>query len=97
MGARLGRVFWIAFYSTANATVAALAPPFARARYVAMAGLCLSAAGVLAPLAGPAALEAFGAKVLWTGCLLLAGCAALWFLAWGRRHAPAASAAASAG
>lgn len=77
----------IAFFATAGAAVAALAPEAARGRYLAAFGLCLSGAMVLSTAAGPALLEHLGPRPFWAGCLAVAGAASAGFLGWERRQA----------
>jgi MFS family permease len=74
----------IAFFSTASAAVAALAPPEARGRTMGAYTLCFSIGGIVAPAAGPAVLEALGARALWSACLVLGVGAAAGLLRWGR-------------
>ncbi len=78
----------IAFFATAGAVVTALSPPQARGRYTGAYGLCLSAARIAAPVAGPALLEVSGPGTLWGGCLCLSAAAAVGLGAWGRDREP---------
>jgi MFS family permease len=78
----------IAFFSTAAATVSALAPPDARGRYSGAYSFCFSIGGIVAPAAGLALLEAFGPRVLWPAAMGLGTCAAAGLLVWGRRRQP---------
>ena len=78
----------IAFFSTAAATVSALAPPDARGRYMGAYAFCFSIGGIVAPAIGLAALEAFGPRLLWPAALGLGACAAAGLLGWRRRRQP---------
>lgn len=75
----------IAFFSTAGATVSALAPPEARGRYMGAYSFCFSIGGIAAPAIGPTILEAYGPRGLWPACLALGACVAIGLLGWGRR------------
>ncbi len=74
----------IAYMPTASALVQELAPPHLRGRYAGAYGLGFGVASFLAPLAGPAVLEALGAGALWGGCLAVGAAVALGQLALGR-------------
>jgi MFS family permease len=87
----------IAFFATASAAVARLAPESARGRYMGAYGLCLSGAMVLGSAAGPALLAGLGPGLFWGGCLALAGVAAGAFLVWERLLAPDSGRPAPAG
>ncbi len=67
----------IAYMPTASALVQELAPPHLRGRYAGAYGLGFGVASFLAPLAGPAILEALGPGALWGGCLAVGGAVAL--------------------
>jgi predicted MFS family arabinose efflux permease len=60
----------------ASALVARLAPPDLRGRYQGAFALAWSVGRTVAPIAGGAALDRFGATALWVGCLVAALAAA---------------------
>lgn len=69
----------------AGAIVADLARPESRGRYQGAHGLSFGIAGILAPLAGTAVYQRFGAGVLWTGCMVAGLAVAAVHLAWAPR------------
>lgn len=86
----LATVIWtlgeIAYLPIASALVAELAPAHLRGRYQGGYNLAWGAASCLAPVVGPAVLQAFGARALWAACLLVALAVAAGQLALGRAN-----------
>ncbi len=59
----------IGYMPVAASLVTDLAPADLRGRYSGAYGLTAGTAGFVAPLVGPAIMQAFGSRVLWTACL----------------------------
>ncbi len=74
----------IGYMPTAAALVTELAPADLRGRYAGAYGVTFGVASFLAPLVGPATLQAFGPAVLWTGCLAIALTVSAGYVALGR-------------
>ncbi len=74
----------IVYQPVAGVVVADLAPPQSRGRYAGAFGLSFGLAGFLAPIAGPALMQARGAPALWMACLLACAGVAAGQLALGR-------------
>src|SRR6266702_2128568 len=74
----------IVYLPVAGVVVADLAPPQSRGRYAGAFGLSFGLAGFLAPIAGPALMQASGAPALWMACLLACAGVAAGQLALGR-------------
>ncbi len=86
----LATVVWtlgeVAYLPIASTLVAELSPAHLRGRYQGAYSLAWGVASCLAPVLGPAVLQALGARALWMGCLLLALAVALGQVALGRAH-----------
>ncbi len=74
----------IAYLPIASALVAGLSPEHLRGRYQGAYSLSWGIASCIAPVLGPATLQALGARALWAGCLLIALVVALGQVALGR-------------